>query len=83
MPAVTVSIVYNVIGGLKLFDVIVAMTNGGPGYASQSLSTMMYNLYFAREDAGYAATLGNIMFFIITVVGVALLFALRRKEVRL
>jgi raffinose/stachyose/melibiose transport system permease protein len=83
MPAVTVSIVYNVIGGLKLFDVIVAMTNGGPGYASQSLSTMMYNLYFAREDAGYAATLGNIMFLIITVVGVALLFALRRKEVRL
>ena len=83
MPAITVSIVYNVIGGLKLFDVIVAMTNGGPGYASQSLSTMMYNLYFAREDAGYAATLGNIMFLIITVVGVALLFALRRKEVRL
>ncbi len=83
MPAVTVSIVYNVIGGLKLFDVIVAMTNGGPGYASQSLSTMMYNLYFAREDAGYAATLGNIMFLIITIVGVALLFALRRKEVRL
>ncbi len=83
MPAITVSVVYNVIGGLKLFDVIVAMTNGGPGYASQSLSTMMYNLYFAREDAGYAATLGNIMFLIITVVGVALLFALRRKEVRL
>lgn len=83
MPAITVSVVYNVIGGLKLFDVIVAMTNGGPGYASQSLSTMMYNLYFAREDAGYAATLGNIMFLIITVVGVALLVALRRKEVRL
>ncbi len=83
MPAITVSVVYNVIGGLKLFDVIVAMTNGGPGYASQSLSTMMYNLYFAREDAGYAATLGNIMFLIITVVGIALLFSLRRKEVRL
>jgi raffinose/stachyose/melibiose transport system permease protein len=83
MPAITVSVVYNVIGGLKLFDVIVAMTNGGPGYASQSLSTMMYNLYFAREDAGYAATLGNIMFLIITIVGIALLFALRRKEVRL
>jgi len=83
MPAITVSVVYNVIGGLKLFDVIVAMTNGGPGYASQSLSTMMYNLYFARQDAGYAATLGNIMFLIITVVGVGLLFALRRQEVRL
>jgi len=83
MPAITVSIVYNVIGGLKLFDVIVAMTNGGPGYASQSLSTMMYNLYFARQDAGYAATLGNIMFLIISVVGVALLLYFRRREVKL
>jgi raffinose/stachyose/melibiose transport system permease protein len=83
MPAVTVSIVYNVIGGLKLFDVIVAMTNGGPGYASQSLSTMMYNLYFARQDAGYAATLGNVMFLIISLVGIALFMALRRREVAL
>lgn len=30
-PALTISVVLNLIGGLKLFDVIVAMTNGGPG----------------------------------------------------
>ncbi|HET8845687.1 MAG TPA: sugar ABC transporter permease, partial [Ktedonobacteraceae bacterium] len=83
MPSITVSLVYNVIGGLKLFDVVVAMTNGGPGYASQSLSTMMYNLYFAREDAGYAATLGNVMFLIISLVGIGLFLYLRRKEVQL
>jgi raffinose/stachyose/melibiose transport system permease protein len=83
MPSITISIVYNLIGGLKLFDVIIAMTNGGPGYASQSLSTMMYNLYFARQDAGYAATLGNIMFLIITIVGLSMLIYLRRKEVQL
>jgi raffinose/stachyose/melibiose transport system permease protein len=83
MPAITISVVYNVIGGLKLFDVIIAMTNGGPGNASQSLSTMMYNLYFAREDAGYAAALGNVMFLIITVVGSGLLRYLRRREVQL
>jgi raffinose/stachyose/melibiose transport system permease protein len=83
MPAITISVVYNVIGGLKLFDVIIAMTNGGPGNASQSLSTMMYNLYFAREDAGYAAALGNVMFLIITVVGLGLLRYLKRREVQL
>jgi raffinose/stachyose/melibiose transport system permease protein len=83
MPSITISVVYNVIGGLKLFDVIMAMTKGGPGYASQSLSTMMYNLYFAREDAGYAAALGNIMFLNITVVGLTLLWYLKGKEVQL
>jgi raffinose/stachyose/melibiose transport system permease protein len=82
-PAITVNIVLNIIGGLKLFDVIVAMTNGGPGFASQSLSTMMYNLYFARQDAGYAAALGNVMFVFICIISLSVLFILRRREVRM
>ncbi len=81
-PAITVNVVLNIIGGLKLFDVIVALTNGGPGYASQSLSTMMYNLYFARQDAGYAAALGNVMFLVICFISLFVLFGLRRREVR-
>jgi raffinose/stachyose/melibiose transport system permease protein len=81
MPSITISVVYNVIGGLKLFDVIMAMTQGNLG--SNSISTMMYTLYFRREDAGYAAALGNVMFLIITVVGLIMLRYLRRKEVQL
>lgn len=80
-PAVTISIVLNLIGGLRLFDVIVAMTNGGPGYASASLSSLMYQLYFARQDAGYAASMGNLMFVIITLISISALFYLRRREV--
>ncbi|MFC7442071.1 carbohydrate ABC transporter permease [Laceyella putida] len=80
-PSITINIVLNVIGGMKLFDVIVAMTNGGPGYASQSLSTMMYQMYFARQDAGYAASLGNLMFVLISVISLVSLLYLRRKEI--
>ncbi|NOV04354.1 carbohydrate ABC transporter permease [Paenibacillus planticolens] len=83
MPAITINVVLNIIGGLKLFDVIMAMTKGGPGYASQSLSTMMYNLYFARQDAGYAAALGNVMFLFICIFGLSALYLLRRKEVKM
>ena len=79
-PALTVSVVLNVIGGLKLFDVISALTNSGPGYSSASLSTLMYLLYFGRQDAGYAATIGNLMFVIISVVSFTILYYLRRKE---
>lgn len=81
MPAITVNIVLNLIGGLKLFDVIMALTKGGPGYASQSISTMMYKLYFASQDAGYAAALGNLMFVLISVSSLVALYFLRKKEV--
>jgi raffinose/stachyose/melibiose transport system permease protein len=80
-PAITINIVLNLIGGLKLFDVITALTNGGPGYASASLSTMIYQLYFAHQDAGYAAALGNFMFLLISVIGLTSLYLLRKKEV--
>ena len=83
MPAVTISIVLNIIGGLKLFDVIMSMTGGGPGYASHSLSTMMYDLYFPRQDAGFAAALGNLMFVLISALGLGALLLLRRREVDL
>jgi raffinose/stachyose/melibiose transport system permease protein len=83
MPAITVSIVLNIIEGLKLFDVIISLTNGGPGYASHSLSTMMSDLFFAGQNAGFAAALGNLMFVIISFFGIASLRFLRRREVDL
>ena len=45
MPAVTSSVTINLIGGLKLFDVISALTGGGPGYDTNSLSTLIHRLY--------------------------------------
>jgi len=83
MPAITVSIVLNIIEGLKLFDVIISLTNGGPGYASHSLSTMMSDLFFAGQNAGFAAALGNLMFAIISFFGITSLSFLRRREIDL
>ncbi|MFJ5963210.1 carbohydrate ABC transporter permease [Bacillus sp. NPDC093026] len=80
MPSITINVVLNVIGGLKLFDVIVALTGGGPGDASQSMSTFMYDLYFKRQDAGYAATQGVFMALIILVMSIAALIYFKRKE---
>jgi raffinose/stachyose/melibiose transport system permease protein len=43
----------------------------------------MYQLYFGRQDAGYAATIGNLMFVIISVVSFTFLFYLKRRETSL
>ena len=40
-PAIVTSVTLNLIGGLKLFDAIKALTNGGPGYTTHSLSTLI------------------------------------------
>ncbi|RPK01503.1 hypothetical protein FH5_02344 [Priestia endophytica] len=81
IPSVTINMVLNIIGGLKLFDVIISLTNGGPGNASQSMSTFMYSLYFDKQDAGYAATQGVLMAVIILILSLAALLYFRSKEV--
>jgi raffinose/stachyose/melibiose transport system permease protein len=80
-PSITINVVLNIIGGLKLFDVIVALTGGGPGNASQSSSTFMYSLYFSRQDAGYAATQGVLIAFIILILSLLALWYFKRKEI--
>lgn len=44
-PSFTITIVTNLIGGLKVFDKVYVLTNGGPGYATQVLGTYVYRAF--------------------------------------
>lgn len=81
MPAITTAVITNLIGGLKLYDIIVTLTNGGPNRKSLSLSYYISLLYFSDEKAGYSAAVGVALFLIIFVVAVPINQYLRSKEV--
>lgn len=81
IPAITSSVIINLIGGLKLFDIIMALTNGGPGYATHSLSTYVTNQYFRAQNAGYSATIGLFSFLFIAVISYAVTHYLNKREV--
>lgn len=83
IPAISSSVVLNLIGGLKLFDVIMALTSGGPGYATQSLSTYVTNQYFSAQNAGYASTVGIFTFIFILIVSTVATRYFSNKEVEL
>ncbi|MBF9014919.1 sugar ABC transporter permease [Oceanispirochaeta sp. M2] len=80
-PAFITSVTLNLIGGLKLFDAIKAMTNGGPGYASHSLSTLIDYTYFRSQSAGYSATMGILLFVMILVFTLIIQKLSARQEV--
>ena len=83
MPAVTSSVTLNLIGGLKLFDVISALTGGGHGYDTHSLSTLIHKYYFGGERAGYASAIGLVFFVFIMFVSNIVVKALQRRQVEL
>ena len=68
MSTLTVTTVLNVIYGLKVFDTVYALTNGGPGYATEVLYTGVYK-EFALGRYAVGTTLSSIMTVFMIVVG--------------
>lgn len=82
-PAVTINIILSTIGTLKIFDQVFALTHGGPGYSTQSVATMVYELGFGTVRWGYGAAMSNILFvFILIITGIQITY-LRKREVSL
>lgn len=78
-PAIVTSVTLNLIGGLKLFDPIKALTGGGPGYASHSMSTLIDYTYFRNQMAGYASTMGIALFLFIMIVSIIIQIATKKE----
>ena len=75
-----VCIVLNVIYGLKVFDMVYALTNGGPGHRTE----VMYTAVFKMMSKGLYAegtTISSIMFVFMAVIGFFMVKVLTRNEV--
>lgn len=83
IPAMSSAVVINLIGGLKLYDVVVSLSNGGPNYMTSSLSFYINNRYMQAEQAGYASAVGVVMFLFIMLCSLILNSYFRKKEVEI
>ncbi len=72
-PATSTVIILSLIGGLRSFDLIWAMTKGGPGFASDVLASIIFKQY----QAGFygLSTAGNVVLFIVVT---AIVYPLNR-----
>lgn len=81
MPSISSAVILNLIGGLKLYEIVISLTNGGPGHETQSIMTYISNRYFQAEKAGYAAAIGIFIFVFILLVSTIGNAYFDRKEV--
>jgi raffinose/stachyose/melibiose transport system permease protein len=81
-PATATVIILSLIGGLRSFDLIWAMTRGGPGFTSDVIASVIYKQY----QAGFygLSTAGNVVLFIlVTAIVLPLNTFLNRRVVQL
>jgi len=81
MPTLTTTTVLNVIYGLRVFDIVYVLTNGGPGYTTEVLYTSVYK-EFGLGNYAIGTTLSSVMFIIMAVVGYFMIRFMTRNEVQ-
>ncbi|MGP2438776.1 carbohydrate ABC transporter permease [Streptomyces sp. JW3] len=78
-PVVTVVLVLGFMSTVKILDLILALTDGGPADATQTLGTLTYQNSFVQLDFGAGAVVGNVLILISAVFAVFYLRANRTE----
>jgi raffinose/stachyose/melibiose transport system permease protein len=79
-PATATVVLLSLIGGLRSFELIWAMTRGGPGFSSDVIASVIYKQY----QAGFygLSTAGNVVLFVVvTAIIVPISYILNRRQV--
>lgn len=67
-PTLAVTIVLNVLYGLKVFDMVYALTNGGPGHTTEVMYTAVFK-QFSQGMYAVGTTISSIMFVFMVIIG--------------
>ena len=65
---------------IKAYDIVIALTNGGPGRATEVPATFMYSYTFSRNQMGVGATSAIIMLLMIFSIIIPYLYSELRSE---
>lgn len=83
VPGATVSILMSIINELRVYDVIKIMTDGGPGYDTESVVFNIIARGFGNNQMGYSSAIAVALFLVIGSVSVFIMNRSRKLEVTL
>ncbi|MBT2288424.1 sugar ABC transporter permease [Paenibacillus albidus] len=81
--SLTVCMVLSMISALKIFDQIAVMTDGGPGFETETLTYIIYKVGFGELRQGFGTALAMVLFLLILLVTLIQVKFLRKREVQM
>lgn len=79
--SIMINLVFGITYGLKVFDIVYVLTNGGPGHATEVMTTYAFQLY-SRGQYGMSTALNSILLIITAVIGVIIVKVMSKQEVQ-
>jgi multiple sugar transport system permease protein len=78
MPTILTAIILRAVDALKTYDIIYSMTQGGPGYSSETLNILAYKYSFEYFNLGQASSILVFLFFLVLLFSLVVI-RLRKK----
>ena len=79
--SIMINLVFGITYGLKVFDIVYVLTNGGPGHATEVMTTYAFQLYSSGKY-GMSSALNTVLLVITGIVGVFIVKTLGKQEVQ-
>ena len=79
-PFLLLAAMIRTVDALKSFDIIYAITQGGPGTASETINLYLYSVAFAYYDVGYGSAIAVVFFVLIVALSLVLLHLRQRSK---
>jgi multiple sugar transport system permease protein len=80
LPFIFIAAMIRTIDAVKSFDIIFAITQGGPGSASETINLYLYSVAFIYYDLGYGSAIAVIFFILIVILAAVLLYLRQRTQ---
>ena len=82
LPVSVTTLLIRIIFKLKLADIVINVTSGGPGGATDTVSSFIYRVYRDRSNVGYGTALAMFYLLILIIVFLTLLCTRARRWTR-
>ena len=79
--SIMINLVFGITYGLKVFDIIYVLTNGGPGHATEVVTTYSYQMY-ADGAYGMSTAFNTILLILTAIAGIFVVKNMSKKEVQ-
>jgi raffinose/stachyose/melibiose transport system permease protein len=82
VPSISINLTFGLAYGLKVFDIIYVLTNGGPGHETEVLATSVFR-EFSSGNYGVSAALNTMLFLFMAILGGFIITKLNKRTVEL
>lgn len=79
VPSITIALVFETIFKLRVYDLVITLTGGGPGKATTPLGVMLKQNYFQTYEAGYAGAISGVLILLGAAFSILYIFLINHQ----